>query len=309
MMYLLLYKFIFFSTRLAMLNTFENCQRHHLRRLERERHLKIMDTFSSGLDWTSDSALCSAVDELAGFPLERNLHEPSPPEPRRRNRKYKIAGITVAVCIGLASLGFLAGKHAGVKESLGQVESPRPQEAQTLATNEARRMRLLSLILDWNVTSRGTLEVNSSAPARALDWLVSKDNPNENVQTIRTQFALATLFFSTQSESVGKSWTKDSHWLSSYPVCLWYGVECLDENSTIGLVKAINLSSNGLIGTLPRELGLLELDCNSLDVSNNAIAGTIPETLFLMKNLGETLCLVRLLISRFTLTKFSSSLS
>jgi hypothetical protein len=158
------------------------------------------------------------------------------------------------------------------------------------------------------VTPREILKDSMSAPARALDWLVYEDMNTENVETMRTRFALATLYFETQKPSAGDSWTNDRHWLSSDPVCLWHGVECLDEHTTTGLVKSLNLSSNGLTGTLPDEIGLLEADIRSLDVSNNAIAGTIPETLFLMKNLGKfegNICIIPCTRTRLVLLTLS----
>jgi Leucine-rich repeat (LRR) protein len=40
-----------------------------------------------------------------------------------------------------------------------------------------------------------------------------------------------------------------------------------------------------ILGTLPDELGLLGLDCQSLDVSYNSITGPIPQSLLHMRNL------------------------
>jgi len=56
-----------------------------------------------------------------------------------------------------------------------------------------------------------------------------------------------------------------------------HGVECLDENDTIGLVRSINLTSNQLYGTLPPEIALLGLDLRILDISHNSIGGSFPE--------------------------------
>jgi Leucine-rich repeat (LRR) protein len=54
-------------------------------------------------------------------------------------------------------------------------------------------------------------------------------------------------------------------------------VDCLDKENTIGLVQSLNLSANGLVGKLPPEIGLLQLDIRSLDLSSNTIDGTIPD--------------------------------
>jgi hypothetical protein len=265
-----------------MLNTFENADRHHLRRKDRERHVRNMELYSNSLDFSDDLAMCSMVDALSGFPLEKNATPPSstPEQKGRRCSKYALL-IGALVMVGVSLAGYRLGVDVGEHEIVPQTNGKRKE-----VDSDVRRKKVFSLILDWGVTSREMLEDVLSAPARAFEWLAYDDMETEDPETMRTRFALASLYFGTQSPLTGRKWDNDQHWLSSYPVCLWHGVECLDEHATIGLVKALNLSSNGLTGTLPEEIGLLELDIRLLDVSSNAIAGTIPETLFLMKNLG-----------------------
>jgi hypothetical protein len=269
-----------------MLNTFENADRQHRRRIERQRHMRDMDLLSNSLEWNiDDSRMLVITDGLVGSPLERTMQPASAQTPKlcRTYKLLAIAGLLVFAII--IFLSFVLGKEAGENESLIEVgESSTTQHDVT----EVRRKKMFSLILGWDTTPRTVLEDRLSAPARAMEWLVTEDTATDQVETIRTRFVLATLYFSTQNISAGKSWSVDTHWLSTYPVCLWHGVQCLDEYTTIGLVKSLNLSSNALTGTLPHELGLLELDCSSLDVSKNAITGSIPETLFLMKNLGKS---------------------
>ena len=121
-----------------------------------------------------------------------------------------------------------------------------------------------------------------------MDWLVFIDRSTEEEETIRTRYVLSTLYFSTQNQGDSKKWSSDFHWLSSYPVCLWYGVECFNEQGTIELVKSLNLSSNLLAGTIPDEIGLLGPEVQILDLSNNEISGTIPGTMSLLANLGTS---------------------
>lgn len=68
-------------------------------------------------------------------------------------------------------------------------------------------------------------------------------------------------------------------------VCGWYGVTCVDGNPQVGLVKGLNLSSNGLSNALSDEIGLLGFDIWILDLSNNAIGGLLPENLAKLENL------------------------
>jgi hypothetical protein len=265
-----------------MLNTFENADRHHIRQRERERHMRAMEAFSKDIEYADHSTLFSMVDALSGFPLEKAVAPIETSEPKTRRRRYKyglIVGALVLICASF--IGFLLGIDVGEEDSIPQGIVTPNDNGDTL-----RRKKIFSLVLDWGVTSREILDDPMTAPARALDWLTYDDVVTNDAESIRTRYALATLFFGTQKPSASNLWTNDRHWLSTFPVCLWHGIECLDEHTTTGLVKALNLSSNGLVGTLPDEIGLLELDIRSFDVSNNAIEGTIPETIFLMKNLG-----------------------
>jgi hypothetical protein len=278
-----------------MLNTFDNETRFYHRRLERQRHLKDMETFSNRLAWTEETTLSSMADALSGFPLEKTRHPSRPAgEPPKFTRRHKVLSVLCLLAVvAISSLAFHLGRDVGEHDLLVDAHEV---ESTTQDETEIRRKKIFSLILDWGLTPREVLNDTLSAPSRAFHWLVYEDDA-DNVEAIRTRFALSTLYYSTQNISAKQSWVVDNSWLSSYPVCLWYGVECHDyAHSTIGLVKALNLSSNGLTGTLPDELSLLELDCRSLDVSNNAITGTLPETLFAMKNLGEIFVAFMLII-------------
>lgn len=162
---------------------------------------------------------------------------------------------------------------------------------------------LFSQILDWEITPRDVLENVTTAPARALHWLSYEDTmvlkefgTGISVETIRTRFALASLYFSTQSTTFvndafsRSSWVDKTLWLTGYSVCQWFGVECMEDEfgqSSLGRVKSLNLSSNGLEGQIPDELGLFQLDIRALDLSGNAIGGTIPETISALKNLND----------------------
>ena len=254
-----------------MLNTFENAERHQLRRKERERHMRTIDTVIHPL---SDYNLApAAADALVGVPLVkrpsmRSVQQSYTPEesPRRKRKYLYIAAAGIIIVVVMATLlGLNVGdSHDGGSDSGLQLQ---------------RKHRLIGMILDWGVTPLSILEDKNTAAGQALNWLAFVDTDTENPETIRTRYSLATLYFSVQT-----SMAEMKHWLSSYPVCLWHGVECLDENDTLGLVKSVNLSSNALTGTLPGEISLLQLDIRSLDVSGNKIGGSIPD-LSPLKNL------------------------
>jgi Leucine-rich repeat (LRR) protein len=94
--------------------------------------------------------------------------------------------------------------------------------------------------------------------------------------------------------------------MSSYPVCAWHGVRCVEEENSFGRVESLNLSSNGLAGYVPREIALLESDIRILDLGNNAIEGTVPEAIAGLTNLGKrylfSSCLLYILFPSHTRT-------
>lgn len=70
-----------------------------------------------------------------------------------------------------------------------------------------------------------------------------------------------------------------TNWSSDTNVCHWVGVTC-----SRGRVTALNLSSFGLQGTVPSEVGYL-FSLQVLDLSLNKLSGTIPPALFNCKGL------------------------
>ncbi len=80
--------------------------------------------------------------------------------------------------------------------------------------------------------------------------------------------ALVALYNATD----GANWERKQNWLSDAPLHLWYGVIKTDAT---GRVTRLNLSSNGLKGPLPAELGNLT-NLVSLEIGNNNLIGPIP---------------------------------
>lgn len=299
-----------------MLNTFDNAERQHLRRLEREKHIHILDSITSS-DSTFQLPLGSdntspVVDALAGEPLARPQSEdPHVSEHQSRLRWWRnnkrliiIILVVVALIAVTFTFGFDFGENAESKKDAQKDAQTDAQDSPPIHEDDLRRYnKIFSHILDWGVTQRDVLENVSSAPARALHWLSYDDSmvlkhfeSGMSAETIRTRYALATLYFSTQKASFLKdafsesSWEDKTLWLTGFSVCQWFGVECMEDEfgmSSFGRVKDLNLSANGLQGELPDELGLLQLDIRTLDVSDNAIGGTIPESISDLKNLSK----------------------
>ena len=88
--------------------------------------------------------------------------------------------------------------------------------------------------------------------------------------------ALVALYQATE----GAYWQKNLNWLSDAPIGTWYGVTT-DDN---GRVIELDLSENGLSGTIPPELGSLT-KLQWLDLYSNQLSGFIPSELGKLTNL------------------------
>ena len=127
----------------------------------------------------------------------------------------------------------------------------------------------------------------NSPQSMALEWIINQDpaqlDPN-NVY-LPQRYALAVLYYSTGGPT---SWSETNHWMSGKGYCLWHGVECLGEDDYIqfngnGNVFGLNLTANGLDGTIPSELtglsDLFELDLGSNDMLSGSTIPTELESL------------------------------
>ena len=79
----------------------------------------------------------------------------------------------------------------------------------------------------------------------------------------------------------GRNWTNSTNWKTDAPLDQWYGVTMHE-----GRVWGVDLSDNGLAGSIPSDLGSLT-NVRWLFLSSNALAGTIPGELGSLENLGS----------------------
>ena len=92
----------------------------------------------------------------------------------------------------------------------------------------------------------------------------------ESIETDIQKTILSEFYQST----VGDQWTFNNNWNTNVPFSDgWYGIIAENEN-----VTEINLSDNGLSGTIPESIGLMPY-LTSIDVSNNYLRGDINEVL------------------------------
>ena len=76
------------------------------------------------------------------------------------------------------------------------------------------------------------------------------------------------------------NWKNNANWLSAAPLDTWHGVTTDESGRVIGL----DLRSNGLIGSIPSELGHLT-NLKALDLRDNWLSGSIPSELGHLTNL------------------------
>lgn len=270
------------------MDTFGNHARRDARRREREQHIARMEELvSSELTiWDDDEPICIApsIGEARMRQAEATHGNAWTRVLNRVPRRFCVMMLCFIPVIAIAA-GFTFGKKVGEGDG-------HPYNNDLEIKEDNRYFDLFNVILDWEVTPRSSLEDDTSPQFRALQWLAYDDTGTRNIEAVRTRYALATLYYSTHNVATEggtlRSWHDETHWLSSYPVCLWHGVECHDEDNTLERVKSLNLTANGMGGTFPDELSMLELDIHFLDISDNGLEGTIPESITKMRNLRKT---------------------
>lgn len=262
-----------------MLTTFENAERQQRRIQDRERNMRTMDEIlktASSLDASSTPEVMEEAMMASSSPsLAHNeslylhcsnidAHEEQRQHRRRAYRKLGSKLVRIG-CVALLAIILLVCLLNVKNDDDGL---------------SARYNHLFSMILDWNVTNQTALENKESDVGKALQWLAFEDIQTsvEDVDNVRTRFALAALYYSLYREA--SPWHISRFWLSAYPVCYWYGIDCSgDEEDPVSLVQSLNLSSNNLIGTIPPEVSLLQTDVTTVDLSFNGIWGRIPRAM------------------------------
>lgn len=255
-----------------MLNTFQNYKLHKIRQDERELHLRTIEALSKMPD---DDEEPSAVASMT----EGILRGPSDMRERSALLCLRALPKKIIIFVVIALVSPIIALYVGLN-----ARHP-PIRSMTMGS----RTRLMSMIQGWNATSLEQLEDYQSPPARALEWILSMDIDWNDLNALKEKFALATLFFATQSRPGNDviSWTNHNHWLSTKSTCSWYGISCMHDGANdTQRIRTLDLSLNGLQSSIPAEISLLGLE--SLGFHSNALTGTIPIELYRMVDLGKS---------------------
>jgi hypothetical protein len=129
-----------------------------------------------------------------------------------------------------------------------------------------------------------TLEDPTTPQYRALAWIAANP-PREELLTrpvrIFQRWVMVVLFYSTN----GEGWVNSSGWLTDSTECSWYSTSSSGLCDDNGFITEIDLRRNGLRGTIPAEILLLEEKLLSIRVNYNSMTGTIPHFLAELVNL------------------------
>jgi hypothetical protein len=172
----------------------------------------------------------------------------------------------------------LAGpSNADNDDKLQSEGSPVPSAAPTIISDEI-------MSVARSISGAAALDDPNSPQFRAVGWLSTFDqvDPEGFGLPFVQRYVLTTLFFSTN----GENWLDKEDWLNpKLSECDWTsGIFCEKDVTNHFIVTKIDLTRNGLSGSLPEELGRLE-ELISLRFPKNSVAGTIPSSIYELRSL------------------------
>mmetsp|Transcript_4396 Transcript_4396/g.9300 ORF Transcript_4396/g.9300 Transcript_4396/m.9300 type:complete len:661 (-) Transcript_4396:146-2128(-) len=223
-----------------------------------------------------------------------------------------IACIFLAALVALTvTLVFTVGVEVGETEpgptTNGGNASPAASDAKSLE-NKRRFNEIVRFVNGRGISSMvGVGDVDSfddmtSPQHQAAWWLAALDPDKKEIPPLEgtsfltdsftQRYALVVLYYSLG----GPDWVANLRFLTGGSECGWYdkfrtnsgdrlliGVGCNDQNVVTQIWTPWN---NGLKGTLPKEIGLLQ-DLESLVFQFGNITGTIPDSIWRLSNLYE----------------------
>jgi hypothetical protein len=148
------------------------------------------------------------------------------------------------------------------------------------ALGESRFEQLVG-ILAPAVSSTTTFVDTSSPQYKAAWWLATTDGLNldfslEVFDRVAQRYVMALLYHALD----GENWLTKSGYVSDFPTCQWLGTSCDAE----GLVTAIDLGSNAMVGSIPFEIGFFP-NMQELLLDANGLTGNIPPSIFQMSQM------------------------
>jgi len=196
----------------------------------------------------------------------------------RKNWKA-LALLTVGTFVVIGGIGYATrnsgGGSNGEKRTKNAVDlSPTrppsflasPAKSPTLPQNSpAPTQSSLERFVASLVGDKSLQDENSTA-SQALSFLKKTYDPQRfDNSRLQQRFALACIYLGTISAT--SAWNQKDGWLTSQNECEWYGVTCKNQK-----VVSLNLTSNGLDGTIPSEITLLGDRLVALELRDNYLS-------------------------------------
>ena len=210
--------------------------------------------------------------------------------------------ISIALCITIL-LGVVIGVVVAVTGPSSEVDSPSNDVITTSPSAANKAEFVLSQAPSLNPTSVApttyyeyiysliaaysqvaVLEESSTPQSRGLQWVYGDLSTNEIEWTdseIMERYALSVLFFSTD----GSRWLTVNDFLLSLHHCNWDGIECSEDGQGLRIV-ALNFPFENMVGSLPKEIGLLTT-LRSLNFEGNSLTGSIPTEIGFLTDLQD----------------------
>jgi len=223
-------------------------------------------------------------------------------EEKHKFRKYLLLGVIALILVAVAIVTPVAVIFGKVEPSLAP--SVAPSVTLSLAPSTTRLAETVDYLSEnLNLLPDDFRLDNEASPQYlAADWIANEDESSPEVGTNQflQRYILAVFYFSTGGDetwedchrndprcTVGFSWLRGSQ-----PECKWYGVRC-DEPGKVTriLIGQATPLGNGLVGTIPSELGQLSL-LTALTLvggifKGGKLRGTIPSELGLLSQMNS----------------------
>eukprot|EP00547_Thalassionema_nitzschioides_P016852 CAMPEP_0194241774 /NCGR_PEP_ID=MMETSP0158-20130606/7527_1 /TAXON_ID=33649 /ORGANISM="Thalassionema nitzschioides, Strain L26-B" /LENGTH=551 /DNA_ID=CAMNT_0038976727 /DNA_START=62 /DNA_END=1713 /DNA_ORIENTATION=- len=186
-----------------------------------------------------------------------------------RRNQLLLSVALVILTIGITLLVVFASKNSTISDD--------PTTSPTTMKDGIEKSAF-DLVISRSPQAEGKLLDQSTPQYEALRWVTEKAQFDPSFYTdyrLLQQYSLVTFFLSTGSIS---SWENHGGWLEASDECEWHGVECGAKGSGFeNMVTRIQLTSNGISGSLPNDLAILSSSLSSLVLEDNSLSGAIPD--------------------------------
>ena len=223
----------------------------------------------------------SWIDRLAGLTrLELNANDLSGPV------HPNLFGLTNLVSLSLSENNFSGEFPSG----FGNLTNLRELDLIDASFSGVLPKSLLNLALQvfrWGNTANDPYLCVPDTPSFAA-WLGAMDRHTEPIYCNESDRAVLEVLYRVTG---GDNWTNSSGWLDP-GVGTWHGIRA----DSLGRVTTVDLSRNGLVGTLPLELGDLRALAELAVGNNPELSGRLPYTMSRLSELdgfrysGTNLC-------------------